>query len=118
MTTAEFPEVRATAGRVRGKRAGAVSVFRGIPFAAPPVGDARFAAPRPAPAWDGVREAFSHIRSAWTAFARTGEPGWPAFDVEERLTQVFGTEPRLTRYPEETSRRIWRDDTVSALPLL
>jgi para-nitrobenzyl esterase len=34
-----------------------VTVFRGIPFAQPPVGDLRFAAPRPARAWDGVREA-------------------------------------------------------------
>jgi para-nitrobenzyl esterase len=34
-----------------------VAVFRGIPFAQPPVGDLRFAAPCPARPWDGVREA-------------------------------------------------------------
>ncbi len=32
-------------------------VFRGIPFAQPPVGDLRFRAPLPSQAWDGVREA-------------------------------------------------------------
>ncbi len=32
-------------------------MFRGIPFARPPVGDLRFAAPCPAEPWDGVREA-------------------------------------------------------------
>jgi para-nitrobenzyl esterase len=51
------PVVRTTAGLVRGRAEGGVAVFRGIPFAQPPVGDLRFAAPRPAGPWDGVREA-------------------------------------------------------------
>lgn len=43
---------------VRGKRsrAGTLS-WKGIPFAAPPVADRRFAAPQPAPKWPGVRVA-------------------------------------------------------------
>lgn len=36
---------------------GAVRVFRGIPYAAPPVGKLRWQAPQPAAHWDGVREA-------------------------------------------------------------
>src|SRR5260370_20531116 len=51
------PVVRTAAGLVRGRAEGGVAVFRGIPFAQPPVGDLRFAAPRPARPWDGVREA-------------------------------------------------------------
>jgi para-nitrobenzyl esterase len=51
------PVVRTTAGLVRGRAEDGVAVFRGIPFAQPPVGDLRFAAPRPAGPWDGVREA-------------------------------------------------------------
>ena len=51
------PVVRTAAGQVRGRSEGGVAVFRGIPFAQPPVGDLRFAAPHPARAWDGVREA-------------------------------------------------------------
>src|ERR1051325_1853637 len=31
--------------------------FKGIPFAAPPVGDLRWRAPKAAPHWDGVRKA-------------------------------------------------------------
>ena len=51
------PEVRTTAGVVCGRREDGLAVFRGIPFAAPPVGQARFAAPQPVPPWQGVREA-------------------------------------------------------------
>ena len=51
------PVVRTAAGLVRGRARDGVAVFRGIPFAQPPVGDLRFAAPRPARPWDGVREA-------------------------------------------------------------
>jgi para-nitrobenzyl esterase len=32
-------------------------IYKGIPFAAPPVGDLRWRAPRPAAHWDGVRKA-------------------------------------------------------------
>src|SRR6266700_5354100 len=54
------PEVRAAAGRLRGGREAGVAVFRGIPFAEPPVGALRFAAPRPVRGWSGVREALSY----------------------------------------------------------
>ena len=51
------PIVRTRRGAVRGRWDGQVGVFRGIPFAAPPVGPRRFQAPQPAQPWDGVREA-------------------------------------------------------------
>ncbi|MBP2182671.1 carboxylesterase/lipase family protein [Amycolatopsis magusensis] len=54
------PEVRAAGGTVRGSREAGVAVFRGIPFAEPPVGALRFAAPRPVRGWDGVREAVTY----------------------------------------------------------
>jgi len=59
MSNAEFPEVTTTAGAVRGRREEGLAVFRGVPYAQPPVGEARFAAPRPVRRWDGVREAFA-----------------------------------------------------------
>src|SRR5688572_14730151 len=35
----------------------AVMVYKGLPYAAPPVGENRWRAPQPAPAWSGVRNA-------------------------------------------------------------
>jgi len=49
--------VETSTGRVLGESAGPVSVWRGIPFAAPPVGEARGRAPRPVASWSGVRDA-------------------------------------------------------------
>ena len=49
--------VRTGAGAVGGRQEDGTAVFRGIPFAAPPVGQLRFRAPSPAERWDGVREA-------------------------------------------------------------
>ncbi|GAA0402260.1 carboxylesterase family protein [Microbispora corallina] len=54
------PEVRTAAGVLRGGREAGLAVFRGIPFAEPPVGALRFAAPRPARGWDGVRPAVAY----------------------------------------------------------
>ncbi len=44
-------------GTVEGDE-GDLHVFKGIPFAAPPVGDLRWRPPQPAASWDGVRECF------------------------------------------------------------
>jgi para-nitrobenzyl esterase len=59
-----------------------------------------------------------HFRKAWTAFARSGDPGWPAYDATHRLTAVFGTELTVTPYPEEPSRRLWAGHAFAPLPLL
>jgi para-nitrobenzyl esterase len=51
------PEVSTTSGRVRGRVENGNAVFRGIPFAQPPLLDLRFQAPVPPASWDGVRDA-------------------------------------------------------------
>jgi para-nitrobenzyl esterase len=57
--SASGPEVRTAAGVLRGSQESGLAVFRGIPYAEPPVGALRFAAPRPAQGWAGVRAAVS-----------------------------------------------------------
>jgi len=48
--------VRARDGEVRGYPEGDVYAWKGIPFAAAPIGDLRFRAPVPPAPWDGVRD--------------------------------------------------------------
>lgn len=50
-------EVTLTAGTIRGRQLGGGVVFRGIPYAAPPIGALRFRAPQSVNPWSGVRDA-------------------------------------------------------------
>ncbi len=51
------PLAKTTAGTVAGVEADGVRVFRGIPYAAPPVGERRWRPPAPHGGWKGVRSA-------------------------------------------------------------
>src|SRR5688572_30115232 len=59
--SAAIPEqVRIDTGLLAGTTGAAaptVQIFKGIPFAAPPVAENRWRAPQPAAKWDGVRKA-------------------------------------------------------------
>ena len=53
----DAPIVDAPAGAVRGEAVEGADVYRGVPYAEPPVNELRWRAPQPLPRWSGVREA-------------------------------------------------------------
>jgi para-nitrobenzyl esterase len=54
---AKGPAVDTPAGALRGFKDGTVSVFKGVPYAQPPVGELRWKAPVALERWDGTRTA-------------------------------------------------------------
>ena len=84
--------MRTTAGMVQGSWEGGVAAFRGVPFAAPPVGRYRFAAPRPAAPWDGVRDV--------TRFGPPPpQPGRPAEGADWLTLAVWTPDPGQVGLP-------------------
>ncbi|MGD2132585.1 MAG: carboxylesterase family protein [Maricaulaceae bacterium] len=68
LTIAESaPVVQTRAGAVAGTHEDGLAVFRGVPFAAAPVGDLRWAAPSPVAAWEGVRAADAFAPACYQA---------------------------------------------------
>lgn len=91
-------------GRLRGERSGAALVYRGVPYAAAPIGALRWRSPRPAEPWPGVRDAtaFGPIAPQKISSSRLAKRGltmsedclslnvWtPAVDGAKRPVVVF-----------------------------
>jgi para-nitrobenzyl esterase len=86
--------VRVDEGMLQGTIENGLTVYKGIPFAAPPVGDLRWRAPQPAAKWEGVRQAVKFAPGpiqAWNAPAGKSEDClylniWtPAKSVSDRI---------------------------------
>jgi len=75
--TSSSPEVEADTGRLRGSVIDGVNSFKGIPFAAAPVGELRWVPPQPPIAWDGVRAA-----TEYTPHCAQIDPGILWFELD------------------------------------
>ena len=74
--------VETTAGKIEGQVEDELNIFRGIPYAAPPVGDLRWLPPQPLESWTGVRSAASFGSASPQIAKGTDEnvpPGMEAF---------------------------------------
>jgi para-nitrobenzyl esterase len=95
------PRVRTTAGNNAGSYEDGLSVFRGIPFAAAPFGEHRFATPAPVARWAGPRPAKEFSAPPPQSF-RMGPP------------QAAPSDPE----PDCLTVNVWTPDLSANLPVL
>lgn len=59
------PLAKTRQGTLAGSAEQGIHIWRGIPYAAPPVGPLRWRAPQPAARWQGVRPAETFSAASW-----------------------------------------------------
>jgi carboxylesterase type B len=47
------------------------------------------------------------MHAAWVSFAKTGDPGWLAYDTTTRTTMVFAEDPAREDDPRREERLLW-----------
>jgi para-nitrobenzyl esterase len=96
------PIVNAPAGSVRGTEEGGLRVFKGIPYAEPPVGSQRWRAPIAKARWAGVRDA--------TEF------GPACYQPENKLNNIYAGNP-MPMSEDCLSLNIWAPDYARNAPV-
>lgn len=76
-----------------------ITSFKGIPFAAPPVGENRWRAPQPAKDWDGVLKAFE--------FAPVSMQVRQEIDVNNIYTREWAVEPDIAMSEDCLYLNVW-----------
>ena len=48
------------------------------------------------------------MHAAWVGFAKTGDPGWPAYDLDSRKTMIFDTASEVVPDAAAPERQAWK----------
>ena len=76
-----------------------ITAFKGIPFAAPPVGDLRWKGPRPAENWEGVRECYT--------FGPIAMQKYPGLDPDNIYTREWNVDDKLVMSEDCLQLNVW-----------
>ena len=75
--------VELTSGKLEGSREESGYIFRGVPYAAPPVGERRWLPPQPVEPWPGIRPAWEY----GTIAPQNVMPGGPKIRLEQEQAE-------------------------------
>ena len=94
-------QVKTENGWVRGIQAAdpRITAYKGIPFAAPPVGENRWRAPQPCPDWDGVKDCFD--------FKPIAMQDVPPLDEKNVYTREWSVDPDLEMSEDCLYLNVW-----------
>jgi para-nitrobenzyl esterase len=101
--------VETRCGRLEGREEQGLQVFRGIPYAQPPVGARRFGTPEPVSPWAGVRKAFEFGASAPQQTMMLPLPGMNVGAMDEDCLSL-----NLYTPSADAERRPWCGSTAGA----
>lgn len=95
------------AGKISGAHSNGVARFLGVPYAAAPTGDSRFAPPHPAERWEGTRDATGYgatapqpgLHPAQTHLTPLVGPGWVTGDGHYLNLNVWTPDPGTNGLP-------------------
>lgn len=94
-------QVKTENGWVRGIQAAdpRITAYKGIPFAAPPVGENRWRAPQPCENWEGVKDCFD--------FKPISMQDVPPLDEKNVYTREWSVDPDLTMSEDCLYLNVW-----------
>ncbi len=94
-------QVKTENGWVRGIQAAdpRITAYKGIPFAAPPVGENRWRAPQPCPDWEGVKDCFD--------FKPISMQDVPPLDDRNVYTREWSVDPDLEMSEDCLYLNVW-----------